>query len=59
MILGERGDLVGAEEAFRRADQRGDAAGAFNLGVVLERKGDLAGAQAAYHRADARNRRSH
>ena len=53
--MGERGDLVRAEAAFRRADQGGDASGAFNLGLVLEGKGDLARVQAAYHRADARD----
>ena len=43
-----------AEVGYKSADQRGDAAAASNLGVVLERRGDLAGAEAAYRRADAR-----
>ena len=44
----------GAESAFRRATQRGDAASATNLGMLLEQRGDLAGAEAAYRRADER-----
>jgi peptidoglycan hydrolase-like protein with peptidoglycan-binding domain len=47
-------ELLDAERAFRRADQRGDPNGAFNLGVALEQRGDLAGAVAAYRRADQR-----
>jgi tetratricopeptide (TPR) repeat protein len=48
------GDLRGARAALRRADDRGDAGGASNLGVLLERQGDLDGAIAAYRRADER-----
>ena len=49
-----RADLAGAEAAYRRAEERGDAAAAVNLGVLLEQNGDLAGAEAAYRRADER-----
>ena len=49
-----RGDLAGAEVAYRRADHGGHAAGACNLGVLLEGQGDLAGAEAAYRRAEQR-----
>ena len=54
MLLEQRGDLDGAEAAYRRADARGDATGAFNLGGLLAERGDLAGAEAAYRRADER-----
>ena len=37
---------------LRTADERGDAAGAFNLAVLLEEDGDYAGALSAYQRAD-------
>jgi len=42
------------ELVFRRADERGGARGAFNLGVVLHERGDTAGALAAYQRAEQR-----
>jgi TPR repeat protein len=48
------GDLAGAEDAFRRADDRGDAAAAFSLGGLLAERGDLAGAEDAFRRADER-----
>jgi tetratricopeptide (TPR) repeat protein len=48
-------DLANPEAAYRPADERGDANGAFNLAVLLEERGDLAGAEAAYHRADERD----
>jgi tetratricopeptide (TPR) repeat protein len=54
VLLEERGDLSAAEAAYRRADQRGDANGSFNLGLLLEERGDLGGAIAAYERADQR-----
>ena len=47
-------DVPGAEAAYRRADERGHAAAASNLGVLLEEHGDLSGAEAAYRRADER-----
>jgi TPR repeat protein len=50
----EKGNLTGAEAAYRRADDRGHAAGAFNLGVLLEERGDLDGAETAYRRAQQR-----
>ena len=50
-MLAERDDLAGAEAAYSRADQRGDAGGAFNLGELLLRRNDLLGAEAAYQRA--------
>ncbi len=46
------GHLVSAENAHPRAEQRGDANGAFNLGALLEQQGDVANAMAAYRRAD-------
>lgn len=42
------------ELSYRRADQSGAAAGAFNLGVMLHQQGDTAGAVAAYERAERR-----
>ena len=42
------------EREFRRLDENGDAAGAFNLGVVLHERGDVDGATAAYERAEER-----
>jgi tetratricopeptide (TPR) repeat protein len=54
MDLAEQGDLAGAADAFREADNAGDATAATNLGVVLEDQGDFDGALAAYRRADAR-----
>ena len=52
--LARDGDLVGAEDAFRQSDERGNGGAACNLGVLLERRGDLAGARQAYERADER-----
>jgi tetratricopeptide (TPR) repeat protein len=43
-----------AEDAFRRAAERGHAAGASNLGVLLMLRGKLAEAEVAYRRADER-----
>jgi Flp pilus assembly protein TadD len=53
-LLESRGDLVGAEAAYRRADARGSAEGARNLAGLLLERGDVEGAVAAYQRADAR-----
>jgi hypothetical protein len=46
--------MAEAEQALTRADQRGHAAAAFNLGVLLEERGDIDGAAAAFVRADER-----
>jgi Flp pilus assembly protein TadD len=40
--------------AFHRAEERGPAVGAYNVGVLLEQCGDVEGAEAAYRRADER-----
>jgi ABC-2 type transport system permease protein len=53
-VLTTPSHLEGAEAAYRRADERGSAEGAFNLGVLLEDRGELEGAEAAYRRADER-----
>jgi TPR repeat protein len=50
--LAEKGDMTGAEAAFRRADAEGHPSAASNLGVLLEQRGDFVGAEAAYRRAD-------
>jgi peptidoglycan hydrolase-like protein with peptidoglycan-binding domain len=42
------------EAAYRRADQGGEATGAFNLGVLLEERGAVTEAEAAYRRAAKR-----
>jgi tetratricopeptide (TPR) repeat protein len=49
-----RGATDDAIEANRRADQRGHAAGASNLGVLLADRGDLGGAEDAWRGADQR-----
>ena len=54
MELAEQNRLAEAEEWFARADERGHAAAAVNLGVLLEKRGDTARAAAAYRRADER-----
>ena len=52
--LAARGDMRGAESAYRRADEQGHPFAASNLGVLLEQRGDLTSAEAAYRRADER-----
>ena len=52
--VGMTAETESAETAYRRADTRGDAAGAFNLGVLLHERGDFTGALAAYERAEQR-----
>ena len=47
-------DTVGAEAAFREADEAGSPAGAFNLGQLLAQRGDGPGAIAAFQRAVSR-----
>jgi tetratricopeptide (TPR) repeat protein len=54
VLLERRGDRDGAQAAYQRADERGDANGAFNLAVLLEELGEPAAAEAAYRRADQR-----
>lgn len=54
-LLLERGDRDGAEAAWRRAVERGSAAGARNLAVFLrDERHDPAGSEAAWRRADDR-----
>ena len=48
------GDLVGAEAAYREADQLNDPEGAILLGIALKRRGEMAGAQDAFRRAEVR-----
>jgi Flp pilus assembly protein TadD len=54
VLLLERGDLAGAETAFRRSDERGSGEAASNLSVILDQIGDRAGAEAARRRAAER-----
>ena len=54
-IQSEAPGLAKFEElSYRRADEVGAAAGAFNLGAMLHEQGDRAGALAAYERAERR-----
>jgi TPR repeat protein len=53
-LMRELGSADEAEAVLRGADRRGDAQGAFKLGMFLEAKADLAGAEAAYRRGDER-----
>lgn len=55
LLLEAKGDVVGAEAAYRRADSHGHAGAAANLGVLLEQRGLPFDAQAAYRRADERD----
>ena len=48
------GDLSGAAQAFRGADELGSAEGSILLGLALKDLGDLEGAKAALRRADER-----
>jgi hypothetical protein len=50
----DRDALADDEAAYRRADQLGDAVGAFNLGVLLEERGAMGEAETAYRRAAKR-----
>jgi virulence factor Mce-like protein len=51
-----RGDLAGAQDAYQRADERGDGFGAFRLGLLLSHIGDWDGAGEAWERAEERGR---
>jgi MYXO-CTERM domain-containing protein len=53
-LLEGAGNLRGAEDAFRRAHQRGHPTAAFELGVLLARQGDRAGSVEAFRQADQR-----
>jgi Flp pilus assembly protein TadD len=50
-LLERRGEDEDALAAYRRADERGDARGTHNLGLLLIRRGDRDGAIAAFTRA--------
>ncbi len=52
--LARQGDLNGAEEAYRRADEGGHPTAAAYAGVFVEARGDLPAAEEAYRRADER-----
>jgi tetratricopeptide (TPR) repeat protein len=52
--LEKRGDVAGAEDAYRRADAAGNAEGASDLGVLLFERDDIEAAHAALVRADQR-----
>ena len=52
VLLEQRGDLEGAEAAYRRSEKHGFHRATYNLGVLLEQRGDLEGAEAAYRRGD-------
>ena len=52
MLLESRGDLVGAEAAYRRADAMGFTDGACGLGQIFYARGDIEGSIAANRRAD-------
>jgi virulence factor Mce-like protein len=52
--LAERGDLRGAEGAYRRADEAGHSTAAGYVGVFEEAGGAVGGAERAYRRADER-----
>ena len=55
-LLIERGDLEEAMAACRRADERGDAAAAAQLGMMLEQQRDYPAALEAYARAQRSDR---
>jgi Flp pilus assembly protein TadD len=54
MALNEKGELEGAEVAFRRAHERGLVEGTVLLGVALARRGEAAQAEACFRSADER-----
>jgi uncharacterized protein len=54
MVLETRGEMGGAELAYRRADDRGHAAAAYNLGLLLANRGELDEAAEAFRRAESR-----
>jgi virulence factor Mce-like protein len=52
--MAERGDLEGAEQAYRRADEGGHPTAAAYAGVFDEARGHTRAAEQAYQRADER-----
>ncbi len=54
LMLVQDGNLVGAEDALRRADHHGHPGAAFELGVLLIQEGDREGAKEAFRRAEER-----
>ena len=51
MLLERRGEIERAKAAYRRADDGGDATGAFHLALLLEQSGQPEEAEAAYREA--------
>ena len=51
------GDLAGAEQAYREADELHDPEGAILLGLILKRRGEASSAADAFQRAEARGHR--
>jgi peptidoglycan hydrolase-like protein with peptidoglycan-binding domain/TPR repeat protein len=58
LLLVQDGNLVEAEDAFRRADERGHSDAAFELGLLLMQEGDRNAAREAFRRADGRGHAS-
>lgn len=54
LLLVQDGNLVEAEDAFRRADERGHPDAAFELALLLMQEGDRDAAKEAFRRADER-----
>lgn len=54
LLLAKRGDRIGAEDAFRRADGDGHSGAARELGTLRVLASDREGAKDAYRRADKR-----
>src|ERR1700740_1769198 len=48
--LAQRGDIAGAEAAWLRADEQGDADATVNLGMLFYLRGQRAAAEAAFRR---------
>lgn len=53
LLLAHEGDRLGAENAFRRADERGHPNAAYELGRLLMQDGDVVGAYDAFLRAES------
>src|ERR1700757_3151886 len=52
--LAQRGDMAGAEAAWLRADEQGDARASCNLGSLYHLRGQRLAAETAFRRADER-----